>query len=436
MRAVQGPESQASAAPGTAPSATEPLASAAMRARVQRAGEALARQPHLQAIRDGVVGALPIILLGSAFLLLWQPPWPGLSRYLPPAATLRAGYLACAGLVSIYACAATALSLARRREADLAASVTTALAVFLVAQKTALLQGGGVALGLSTLGAGGLFPAFAAAIFAVEVIHFFAQRRWGIRLSGGAPDVVVRSFAAMLPATVCVVVIWLLVHVLGIDLVGGITAIFRPLVRGGDTLAAVLLVVLIDSALWMVGVHGLAVLAAVRPLWLSALAENMAAVSSGHPPLHVFTQEFFVWFIWQGGSGATLALALMLVFAKSKQLRLVGRAGVVPAIFNINEPLIFGTPVVMNGKLAPPFVLAPAIMATLSWLAMHFRLVRPPYIEVVWTLPAPIGAYLSSGGDVRAVVLQMVNLGIALAIWSPFVRRYDRFLLSSDSTAP
>jgi len=416
--------------------APPPAAPGSFRHRAHAIGHALSRQPHLQAIRDGVVGALPIILLGSGFLLLWQPPWPGLSRFLPPQSALRAGYLACAGLVSIYACAATALSLARRREADLAASVTTALAVFLVAQKTALLQGGGVALGLSTLGAGGLFPAFAAAIFAVEVIHFFAQRRWGIRLSGGAPDVVVRSFAAMLPATVCVVVIWLLIHVLGVDLVGGITALFRPLVRGGDTLAAVLLVVLIDSALWMVGVHGLAVLAAVRPLWLSALAENMAAVSSGHPPPHVFTQEFFVWFIWQGGSGATLALALMLVFAKSKQLRLVGRAGVVPAIFNINEPLIFGTPVVMNGKLAPPMVLAPAIMATLSWLAMHFGLVRPPYIEVVWTLPAPIGAYLSSGGDVRAVVLQMLNLGIALAIWWPFVRRYDRFLLSSERTAP
>src|SRR5712692_3340019 len=294
----------------------------------------------------------------------------------------------------------------------------------------------GVAIGLSTLGAAGLFPSFAAAIFAVEVIHFFAQRRWGIRLSGGAPDVVVRSFAAMLPATVCVVVVWLLVHVLGVDLVGGIAALFRPLVHGGDTLAAVLLVVLIDSALWMVGVHGLAVLAAVRPLWLSALAENMAAVSTGHPPPHVFTQEFFVWFVWQGGSGATLALALLLIFAKSKQLRLVGRAGVVPAIFNINEPLIFGTPVVMNGKLAPPFVLVPAVTVTLTWLAMHFGLVRPPYIEVVWTLPAPIGAYLSSGGDVRAVVLQMLNLAIALALWWPFVRRYDRALLSSERTTP
>src|SRR5438874_7053222 len=385
-------EPQTHAAPGT-PSIPAPHG---FRQRLHGAAHALSRQPHLQAIRDGVVGALPIILLGSGFLLLWQPPWPGLSRFLPPQSTLRAGYLACAGLVSIYACAATALSLARRRDADLAASVTTALAVFLVAQKTSVLQGGGTALGLSTLGAAGLFPAFAAAIFTVEVIHFFAQRRWGIRLSGGAPDVVVRSFAALLPATICVVLVWLLVHVLGVDLAGGISALFRPLLHGADSLAAVLLVVLIDSALWLVGVHGLSVLAAVRPLWLSALAENMAAVSSGHAPPHVFTQEFFVWFTWQGGSGATLALALLLLFARSKQLRLVGRAGIVPAIFNINEPLIFGTPVVMNGKLAPPFVLAPAIMVVLSWAAMHFGLVRPPYIEVVWTLPAPIGAYLSS----------------------------------------
>src|SRR5215467_7859688 len=419
MRPVAEPKPVRAPSPAPAPvhAAPAPAPPGSFRHRAHALGQAVSRQPHLQAIRDGVVGALPIILVGSAFLLLWQPPWPGLSRFLPPPSALRAGYLACAGLVSLYACGATALSLARRREADLAASVTTAL-------------------GVATLGAAGLFPSFAAAIFAVEVIHYFAQRRWGIRLGGGAPEVIVRSFAALLPTTVCIGLVWLLVHVLGIDLVGGISALFRPLLRGGDSLAAVLLVVLIDSGLWLVGVHGLSVLAAVKPLWLAALTENMAAVTSGHAPPHIFTQEFFIWFTWQGGSGATLALALLLFFARSKQLRLIAKAGVVPAMFNINEPLLFGTPVVMNGKLAPPFVLAPAVMVTLTWLCMHFGLVRPPYIEVVWTLPAPIGAYLSSGGDVRAVVLQMVNLAIAVAIWWPFVRRYDRELLSAERSAP
>src|ERR1700674_4576264 len=141
-----------------------------LRARVQSAGHALSRQPHLQAIRDGVVGSLPLILLGSLFLLLAHPPWRGLSRFLPAAEALKAGYRACAGVIAIYVCAATALSLGRRREVDLAASATTALAVLLVAQRPAPLAAGGMGLPLSTLGAGGLFPSFAAAILAVEVL--------------------------------------------------------------------------------------------------------------------------------------------------------------------------------------------------------------------------------------------------------------------------
>jgi len=205
------------------------------------------------------------------------------------------------------------------------AGATTALAVLMVAQYPVNKM-----LPMAGLGAAGLFPAFAAAIFAVETLHAFARRQWGIKLSGGAPDVVVRSFAALLPSVTCVVLVWFVVHVLGIDLASGITAIVRPLIHGGDSLAAVVIVVLIDSALWLVGVHGVSVLAAVRPLWLAALAENMAAASAGQPPPHVFTQEFFIWFVWQGGSGTTLAFALMLLFAKSKQLRLVGKAGSCP----------------------------------------------------------------------------------------------------------
>ena len=399
-----------------------------MRERLHALGDALSKQPHLQAVRDGVVGSLPLILLGSLFLLLAQPPWPSLSRFLPPAPRLLAGYAACAGLVSIYACAATALSLARRREADAVAAATTALAVLLVAQQPVNKM-----LPMAALGAAGLFPAFIAAIFAVETLHFFARRNWGIQMSKSAPDVVVRSFAALLPSVTCVIAVWFVVHVLGIDLAGGITALFRPLLIGGDSLAAVIVVVLIDSALWLVGVHGLSVLAAVRPLWLAALAENMAAVSAGQHPPHVFTQEFFIWFVWQGGSGATLAFALLLFFAKSKQLRLVGKAGIVPAMFNINEPLIFGAPVVMNGKLAPGFVAAPLVAVITTWCAMHFGLIRPPYIEVVWTLPAPVGAYLSTGGDGRAVLLELFNLAVSFVIWWPFVRRYDRALLSTET---
>jgi PTS system cellobiose-specific IIC component len=408
-----------------------------VRERLQALGDALSKQPHLQAVRDGVVGSLPLILLGSLFLLFAQPPWPALARFFPPIDVLRAGSLACAGLVSIYACAATALSLARRREVDPVAGATTGLAVFLIAQHPVLVPGTPALrmLPVSTLGAEGLFPSFAAAIFAVEMLHFFVRKKWGIRLSNGPPDVVVRSFAALLPTATCVLTVWLLVHVLGIDLIGGIGALFRPLLIGGNSLPAVLVVVLIDSGLWMVGVHGLSVLAAVKPLWLASLVQNMAAVSAGQPPQNVFTQEFFIWFTWQGGSGVTLALAILMIFTKSKQLKLVGKTAIIPALFNINEPLLFGTPVVLNAKLAPPFVATPVLLVTITWTAMHFGFVHPPYLEVPWTLPAPFGAFLSTGGDIRAVALQMVNLMVALLCWWPFVRKYDRALLEAEAKA-
>jgi len=406
-----------------------------MRARLERLGGRLANQPHLAAVRDGVVSSLPIILVGSAFVLLFAPPWPGLSRYLPAKDALAAGTRACAGLVSLYVCAATALSLARRREADIPACMTTALAVFLIAQKPALLVQGGLGLPLSGLGAGGLFPAFASAILATETIRFFARRKWGIRLSGGAPDVIVRSFAALLPTALLLLLVWSVVHVAGIDLAGGLGNLFRPLVRGSDALPALLLIVLIDSSLYLVGVHPFSVLSAAKPLWLAALTENMTAAMAGQPIPHLATQEFFIWFTWQGGSGTTLALALLLLRARSQQLKLVGRAGFLPALFNVNEPLLFGVPVVMNGKLAVPFIAAPLTLVTLSWAAMHYGLVRPPFTEQVWTLPAPLGAFLSTGGDVRAVFLQMTNLCVALLIWWPFVRRYDRELLARESQA-
>lgn len=402
------------------------------RERVQHAGEALSKQPHLNCVRDGVVSSLPLILLGSLFLLLGQPPFPALARLLPPAPLMLGAARALTGVVSLFACAATALSLARRREADPAASVTVSLAVFLLGQHQAPLAAGGQGLPLAGLGAGGLFFGFLSAIFCVETIAFFKRRGWGIKLQGGAPDVIVRSFAALLPTAACVIAIWFVVYVLGFDVAQGIANAFRPLVRGSDALPALLLIVLIDSGLYLVGVHPFSVLSAAKPIWLAALAENMQAVLSGQPPPHLATQEFFIWFTWQGGSGTTLALALLLLGARSQQLKLVGRAGLVPALFNINEPLLFGTPVVMNGKLAVPFIATPVVLVTMSWAAMRLGLVRPPYIEVVWTLPAPVGAYLSTGGDVRALALQAANLIVALAIWWPFVRRYDRALLERE----
>jgi len=113
----------------------------------------------------------------------------------------------------------------------------------------------------------------------------------------------------------------------------------------------------------------------------------------------------------------------------------VARVGLPATIFNINDPIIFGAPLVMNLTLAVPFIIAPLVCTLTTWGAMTAGLVRIPYAAVPWTLPAPIGAYLSTGGDWRAIVLMLVNLAIAAVIYLPFVRAYDRALARQETSA-
>src|SRR5262249_11961395 len=126
---------------------------------------------------------------------------------------------------------------------------------------------------------------------------------------------------------------------------------------------------------------------------------------------------------------------LLLLRCRSAQLRAVGRAGIVPVLCNINEPLLFGVPVVLNPRLAVPFVLAPLLSAAVAWGAFRLGWVHPPYLETLWTLPAPVGAFLTTGGGPRAVALQLGTLGRALPVYWPFVRREDRRLASEEHSA-
>lgn len=406
------------------------------RARLSRLADALARQRHLVAVRDGVVASLPLVLVGSAFLLLAQPPIPSLHARLEPwSELLLVPYRVLGGAIGLYVCFAVARALARTYGLDEAGAPLVALASFLVAQTPARLEGGGLGLSLTAIGPGGLFGAIAIGLLSVEVQRAVSSRGWVLRLPPSVPEAIGRSFEAIVPALVSVTVVWAVVHLGGVDLLGAVAAWIAPLVAATDSLVGAWTLVLIDGTLWLLGIHPVAILGAVKPLWLSMLTENMAAKAAGLPLPHVATREFFLWFVWQGGSGGTLAVALLLSKARSRELRGVGRLGLVPALFNVNEPLLFGLPVVMNPRFAVPFLLAPLASATTTYLAMSLGLVARPHLEVLWTLPAPVGAYLATGGDARAILLQMTNLAVSLGIWWPFVRAWDRRLAARDATA-
>jgi PTS system cellobiose-specific IIC component len=426
-----------------------------LRGRLQGIGDFFARQRHLTAVRDGVVGALPLVLTGSLFLLVAQPPSAALQAWMAPyTPLLLVPFRMLGGLIALYVTFCAAHSLAKSYSLDPQAAGLLAMAAYLVAAMPtpfvgtaptppvfvsgmesihlAAPPGPPPSLPLHRLGAGGIFAGLLLAFFSVELTRFFVHRRLTIRLPSSAPEAVVRSFSALVPALATITLTFLVVHVAAVDLISVLEHLARPFVVAAGSLPAVLVVVGVDSLLWLLGVHASAAIATLRPLWETMLIQNMEAATQGLPLPHVAPQPFYWWFVWQGGSGATLALTLLLARARSAQLKGVGRLGLVPAFFNINEPVLFGAPVVMNPGLAVPFFLAPVVSATVAYAAFHFNLVTRMYLEMPWTLPAPIGAFLSSGGDYRAVLLQLFNLAISMLIYWPFIRRYDLRLLAQE----
>ena len=197
--------------------------------------------------------------------------------------------------------------------------------------------------------------------------------------------------------------------------------------HGFESRSSLFLIILI-TFFWSFGIHGVSIIGTLaRPLWLQLIDANTAAQAAGEAIPHIAAEPFFQWFVWVGGSGATIGLAILLAVAsKSAYAKALGKATIVPAIFNINEPIIFGAPIVLNPILIIPFMLAPLVLGTLSWFAMSMGLVSKVVLIAPWTLPGPIGAYLSTGGDWRAAVLNIICIAISVVIYYPFFRMYDR----------
>lgn len=211
------------------------------------------------------------------------------------------------------------------------------------------------------------------------------------------------------------------VHVsLGNELIG----LLKPLGALGDTYAALIVITVVETLLWTFGIHGPATLAAiVTPVYLTLQLQNTEAFSHHQPLPHIVVVSLFL-FVFPGGAGATLPLAVLLAFSKVERLRKIGRLTVVPAIFNINEPLVFGLPLVLNPFLAVPFTLAPIVLATVTYFAMAHGLVARPALYFPSSVPTFASTYLATL-DVRAVALVAVNIALATLIYLPFFRAYE-----------
>ncbi|COF33028.1 phosphotransferase system cellobiose-specific component IIC [Streptococcus pneumoniae] len=296
------------------------------------------------------------------------------------------------------------------------------------------------AIPAALMGSQGLFVAMIIALISTELYRFIVQKKIIIKMPETVPPAVTRSFAALVPGFIVVTVIWILRLIIENTSFGSIHNIVgqilqEPLSVLGASLWGAIIAVILVHVFWSCGIHGATIVGGVMsPVWLSLMDQNRVAFQAGQDVPNTITAQFFDLWIYMGGSGATLALVVgMLLFARSQQLKSLGRLSIAPGIFNINEMVTFGMPIVMNPLLLIPFILVPVVLTIVSYFAMEWGWVaRPSGAAVPWTTPILFSGYLGSGGKISGVILQLVNFALAFFIYLPFLKIWDKQKLAEE----
>jgi PTS system cellobiose-specific IIC component len=389
----------------------------------------IAEQRHLQALRDGIVSTVPLLLIGSSFLICAFPPIPYLARLVDPyVSALLAAVNATFGIMGLVASFSIAYALAASYAIDALSSGLLSVSAFILASP--FTKEGHIDSGL--MGSKGLFVAMIIGLLVVEVQRFMIKKNIIIKMPEGVPLSVGRSFAVLLPGVVILVSIFIINVMLAKIGEGSIPEVINrvvtaPLLHLGGTLPAVLIAVFAIQLLWCFGIHGQALVGTgvMAPIWLAFTQQNAVAKMAGEAVPNIICQQFIDVFILIGGSGTTLALAVLLfTTVKSNQLKALGRTSLLPGIFNINEPIIFGMPIVMNPIMIIPFIVAPLLCIITTFLFMTSGFVDKPYALAPWTTPAFVSGFLVTG-DWKGTALQVLNFIISGIIYYPFLKIWD-----------
>ena len=399
---------------------------------------ALSENTYLSAIRAGMVSVVPLTIIGGLFMVVAEFPVAAWAQLIEPwKHLLEYPFKATFGLLAVFVSFAIGHDLGRQLKQDPLSSGTIAALVFLLLQLK-LVPGdeAGIVLNMDGLGSGGLFTAIVVSLASVRVQKFFTDRNLVIKLPESVPPMVYESFLSLVPMFVLVVLFWLIRFRLGVDVNQQIQTLFKPLVFALNTLPGILVYAFCVTLLWSVGINGdNAMDAFVAPVFLAGLAANAEAKSAGQPLTNITALGFFTTFVNVGGTGATLGLALIMLNSKEPGYRKVSRLSLPTQIFQINEPIFFGFPIVLNPIFMIPYILNALLLTASTFLLMQWGVISKPFINVPWTTPPIIGHYLVTGGDWRAAVWGFVSIGIAMAVYFPFAKAAERQRLKSELAA-
>lgn len=407
---------------------------------------------HLTALKEGMMITIPLTIIGGVFMLLAQPPINGSATAgtnvfidfllawkawaTVNASWLLAVYYLTIGAIAIYVAFAVAYRMAKTYKLNgLSIGFASLFLFILTAAQPMTTAEAGTYIPMGNLGGKGMFYSIIVAFITVEIFRFFKEKNISIKLPPQVPPNVAAPFEALIPFTALTVgfVVANLVsnNMIGTDLCGLIYAILSPLMYASASLPSVILISILLSLFWFVGIHGNNLIGAVlTPITTANIALNAEVLVSGQGTMTPLAGAFMTIFgNWM--SYPAMMIAFFLV-ARSAHLKSIRKLAIVPDLFNINEPLTFGVPIVLNLTLALPIMICNVIMCSVAYILMSSGIVGSIYITMPFTTPAVIQLFLSTG-DIRSVIMWVAMFIIDIIILIPFVKIYDKQMLSEEN---
>lgn len=398
----------------------------------------LGQNRYLTVLRDAFMLSFPLTMFGSIVVVINNLPFFNDATKGMLSELFGNGQNATMSIMSVFVTFGIGYYLSESYEVEGIFGGAVSFASFLILTPFVMsLENGeeiGGVLSLDRLGAKGMFIGMIAAFIAAEIYCRITKRGWQIKMPDGVPPAVTKSFAALIPAvmtlTVFLIVNAIMTGVFHANLHDVIYEVIqKPLTGLGSSLPATLLALFLVQFLWFFGLHGQIIVNSVMdPIWNTLMLDNLEAYKAGNPLPHIISKPFMETFtVGLGGSGMTLAVVILMAFVlKKKQYRDVGRLALAPGIFNVNEPAIFGLPIVLNATILIPWVLAPLVVTTINYLVMAAGIVPPPTgVSVPWTVPIVASGILATNSWLGGA-LQVLDFIIVGFIWYPFLRILDK----------
>ena len=406
--------------------------------------EKISRNIYLRAIRDGFIAGMPVILFSSIFILIayvpnaWGFHWSkGVETFL------MTPYSYSMGILAFFVGGTTAKALTDSMNRDLPATnqikfLSTMLASmvgFLLMAAEPAKEGGFLT---AFMGTKGLLTAFIAAFVTVNVYKVCVKNNVTIRIPEEVPPNISQVFKDLIPFTVSVVLLYglelLVKGTLGVTVAESIGTFLAPLFSAADGYLGITFIFGAYAFFWFVGIHGPSIVEpAIAAITYSNIDVNLHLIQAGQHADKVITSGTQMFIVTMGGTGATLIVPFLFMWiCKSERNRAIGRASVVPTFFGVNEPILFGAPIVLNPIFFVPFIFAPIVNVWIFKFFVDTLNMNSFSVNLPWVTPGPLGIVLGTNFQVLSFILAVLLVVVDTIIYYPFVKVYDEQILEEE----